>query len=513
MINRLKKGAVVRVFPALPENKRGIVPEKQALETMPRTVVEALGAFVFEHSDAAIKIAATDPESAPLRAFVEKTFSAPAELYRTDRAHLERVLAAYARDFRNEISALAGDGSTPPNGNIVGIVDRIIAASIEEKASDIHIEPGRTETLVRFRIDGILHPLLSIPASLHTALMARFKILAGLKIDEYRRPQDGRIELPELAGISLRLSVIPTLYGEKIVLRVLNDAHKNFALPNLGFLDAHAAILKRNMEKPFGMVVTSGPTGSGKTTTLYGLLNLLERDGINVSTLEDPIEYALPGMNQVQINPRADLTFASGLRSLLRQDPDVIMVGEVRDSETAVMAANAALTGHLVLTTMHTNDAASAFSRLLEMRVEDFVVGSIMNLVIAQRLVRKICGSCATEKRLEPALVKKIGERKDLVATLERQGYSLDSVGKRKFVTGAGCDACIQTGYDGRVGIFEMLELSKNIHDLILAHAPTEKIKEAAEKEGFADMLDDGVKKVYLGMTTFDEVLRTTRNA
>jgi type IV pilus assembly protein PilB len=261
------------------------------------------------------------------------------------------------------------------------------------------------------------------------------------------------------------------------------------------------------------MIIASGPTGSGKTTSLYTILKLMKKDGLNISTLEDPVEYTLEGVNQVQINPRADLNFPTGLRSLLRQDPDIIMVGEVRDSETAIMAANAALTGHLVLTTIHANDAAYAFIRLLEMKVEDFVVASTINLIIAQRLVRKICPFCAAKEKISPIILNKIKERKDIITALEAKKPGLaKKIEKQKFKIGRGCKRCLNTGYSGRIGIYELLSPSKKTRDLVLSHESAEKIKNVAEKEGFEDMLADALDKVFSGTTTFSEILRATKN-
>jgi type II secretory ATPase GspE/PulE/Tfp pilus assembly ATPase PilB-like protein len=269
----------------------------------------------------------------------------------------------------------------------------------------------------------------------------------------------------------------------------------------------------RNLEKPFGMIVACGPTGSGKTTTLYALLNLLRTTTVNISTLEDPIEYAMPGVTQMQINHMVGLDFASGLRSLLRQDPDVIMVGEARDSETAGMATNAAMTGHLVLTTLHTNDASSAMTRLLDMKVEDFVVGSVINVIVAQRLVRKVCSACAVYKRLDPLVLKKLSERKDILRALASiDKKAAKNIAELEFRMGEGCETCSFTGYSGRIGIYEVLELNDAIRNLILAHASADRIKAAAVKGGFRDMVFDGVEKVLSGTTTFAEIIRTSRN-
>ena len=501
-----------RIFPNISIGTRGISPSKDVLSLMPRELIEELRAFIFEKSGPAVKIAAVNPDNEVLQHFAKERFGEGVEWFSVKEEDVTLVLKNYELDFKTEISRLA-TAETRDTQNIIKIVDNIINYSLLKKASDIHIEPLRNETAVRFRIDGILHTMVRLPRDIHPAIVARFKILGNLRIDEHRQPQDGRIEPEKMVGTSLRLSTMPTLYGEKVALRVLDDSSKEISIKNLGFSEKQQDILLRNIEKPFGMIVASGPTGSGKTTTLYGLLDFLNKENINISTLEDPIEYSLTGVNQIQINQRSNLTFASGLRALLRQDPDVMMVGEIRDSETAIMAADAALTGHLVITTVHTNDAPSVFPRFLEMKVEDFAIASIVNLVIAQRLVRRICRNCAVEKPLDEVVLKKIKEREDVTKKLKELGWNFNRLSQHKFFVGAGCNACLNTGYSGRIGLFELLELDKKIHDLILEHASAEEIKSAAQKSGFEDIITDGINKVFSGIITFDEVLRTTKDA
>ena len=434
-------------------NKQESGEDQEILGLMPVELIEEFGAFTFGKSGDAVKIAAEDPMLPALRSFAEKRFG-KVEWFSASKDDVESVLADKKGDGRGEILRLAENGANK-NGNMVEIVDKVISSAISKKASDVHIEPFRASTLVRFRMDGILHSFLELPREMHQAFVARFKILSGLKIDEYRRPQDGRIDPEEFPKVSVRVSTVPTLHGEKIALRILDESHKDLSIEDLGFSEAHKKIIRSNMEKPFGMIVASGPTGSGKTTTLYSLLNLIQKDGINISTLEDPVEYALTGVNQIQVNPRVDLTFASGLKSLLRQDPDVIMVGEVRDSETMVMASGAALTGHLVLTTIHTNDAASTLTRFLEMNVEDFVVASTVNLVIAQRLIRKVCHKCGRARKLDQKFIKKIESRSDIIDAIRKSGRDPETVFQQKFKQGSGCDVCMGTGYSGRCGIFD----------------------------------------------------------
>ncbi|MFH1451126.1 MAG: GspE/PulE family protein [bacterium] len=486
---------------------------KEILTLMPRELIYDLRAFVFEKNDKETKIATVNPDNPSLKRFAKERFGKNVSFFRTTENEIKNVLANYSYDFKTEVSNLAATAQAT-NDNVSRIIDNIIKYAFKEKASDIHIEPLRNETTVRFRVDGALHTLLHLPRDIHQAFLARIKILANMKIDEYRRPQDGRIEPEDFPEASIRVSTIPTIFGEKAALRLLNDSGKKISIDELGFSQKQKALIMENIEKPCGMIITSGPTGSGKTTTLYALLQLISKEGINISTLEDPVEYVLPGLNQIQINTATGITFPSGLRALLRQDPDVIMVGEIRDSETAIMTANAAMTGHLVFTTIHTNDAPSAFTRFLEMKVEDFVISSTVNLVIAQRLVRRICESCAVMEKLDPIILKKVKEREDVMAIINsKHNISLANLEKQSFRVGKGCKACLDTGYAGRLGIFELLKPNKEVHDLILVHASSEKIKLAAEKTNFKTMIEDGIDKVFNGLTTFEEVLRTTRNS
>jgi len=510
-LGNFMKLAKTKSYPYIFEKQERKVPSPETLMLMPRELVEEFQAFIFNKKGRKVEIAALNPENSSLQHFVNERFGKSVKWYSTKKEDVSFILKHYARDFKEDISRLMSVG-VGTNGNIVELVNLIIGYAIAEEASDVHVEPSRNESIIRFRVDGILHQVLSLPKDIHTAVVARFKIMANLKIDDYRHPQDGRIELERYTNISLRISTMPTLYGEKIALRILDDSHKDLSIQHLGFSEEHEKTIMKNVEKPFGMIVASGPTGCGKTTTLYGLLHLLKKDKINISTLEDPIEYAMDGVNQIQINPRANLTFASGLRSLLRQDPDVMMVGEIRDSETAIMASEAALTGHLVLTTLHTNDAVSVITRFLEMKVEEFAVASTLNVIIAQRLVRKVCDVCGKEKPIDDVIFKKIRERKDIVDALRTMGKDLKDLAQQKFLFGEGCDACMHTGYRGRVGIFEVLEVNKSIYDLIIEHAPSERIKNEAAKFGFYEMMVDGLEKVFKGITTFEEVLRATRN-
>ena len=500
-------------YPLFSSKDRNLLLKNERYKIMPRELIQELEAFVFENNSKSVKIAALNPKSSPLQHYAKELFGNNVKFFSATKEDLDYLLENIKHDYKKEILQLAVD-STENNENITKIIDYILEYAFSEETSDIHIEPSRSEIVIRFRIDGALHQVLVLPNNIHQALVARFKIVSNLKIDEYRRPQDGRIEPENHPNISIRVSVIPTIFGEKIAMRILNDSQENITIEKLGFTEEQKKIILNNIEKPFGMIVASGPTGSGKTTTLYALLQLLKKEGINISTLEDPIEYILPGTNQIQINSQVGLTFPSGLRALLRQDPNVIMVGEIRDTETASMAANAAMTGHIVFTTIHTNDAASVFTRFLEMKVDDFIVSNTINLVVAQRLVRKICTKCAKKAKLDNVILNKIAERKDIMEAIKGidNEWSLDKLSKKTFLKGMGCDSCFQTGYLGRVGIFEFLIPNKEIHNLILSHKSAESIKTAAMKEGFHSMVIDGINKIFAGDTTFEEVLRTTKS-
>jgi len=498
-----------------PQFKKGFLPPESALKLMSVDLMRDFKAFVFEKNTKEVKIAAVNPKDKSLLRFAKQCFGDNVLWYQADMSDLDFVLKKMHRDFSSEILDLvsrATSNGKNGNGQTADIVDKIIEFALSEKVSDVHVEPTREGTSIRFRADGVLNEVINLPQGLHPAIIARFKILANLKIDEYRRPQDGRIEPKGFADTSLRVSTLPTLYGEKVALRVLDDSHKDLEIESLGFSEEQKQLLLKNISKPYGMIVASGPTGSGKTTSLYALLNLLPKNGINISTLEDPVEFALAGVNQVQIKANMGLTFASGLRALLRQDPDVIMVGEIRDTDTIAMASEAALTGHLVFTTMHTNDAPSALVRFLEMKVDDFVVSSVVNIVVAQRLVRCVCPHCGEKQKLDPATIKKIEERKDIVDLLKQLEISIEDISSKEFVFGKGCPHCMQTGYRGRMGIFEILKVDKKIGDLILKKAPAEKIRSEALKNGFKTMAEDGLFKIAEGKTTFEELLRVTKN-
>jgi type IV pilus assembly protein PilB len=366
------------------------------------------------------------------------------------------------------------------------------------RASDIHIEPYEKGVNVRYRIDGVLHNSLNLPLQIKSSLITRFKIMAHLDISERRLPQDGRIKL-KISGkeVDFRVSTLPIIYGEKVVLRVLEKSSLQLDLTKLGFEEISLKFFSEALAKPYGMILVTGPTGSGKTTTLYSALMKLNKPGVNIMTVEDPVEYSFPGINQVQVKEDIGLTFASALRAFLRQDPDIIMVGEIRDFETAEIAVKAALTGHLVLSTLHTNDAASTITRLINMGIEPFLISSSLILIIAQRLVRKLCSHCKKEEKYSKENLIKIGFPEDLTEQI-------------KIYSPQGCPECNNTGYSGRIALYEVMPIKEEIKELILTGAPATEIKKEAVKLGMITLRQSGINKIIQGITSVDEVMKIT---
>ena len=384
---------------------------------------------------------------------------------------------------------------------VIRLVNSILTQAVRARASDIHIEPYERELKVRYRIDGLLYNTLTPPRRLQAAISSRIKVMANLNIAERRLPQDGRIRIRVgEKDVDIRVSVVPIAYGERIVLRILDKTSVLLGLEEIGMAEAAYSRYSRLIKRSNGIILVTGPTGSGKTTTLYGTLNKINAPELNIITIEDPIEYQLNGIGQIQVNPRIDLTFANGLRSILRQDPDIIMVGEIRDRETAEIAIQASLTGHLVFSTLHTNDAAGAVTRLLDMGVEAFLVSSSVIAIIAQRLVRIICRECRETYRPDLSLVKELGL--DRLSETGFDGF---------FYRGKGCTACLQTGYRGRSGIYELLVIDDDIRGLIVSGADSNVIRRKAIEQGMTTLFRDGVDKIVKGVTTVDEVLRVTQ--
>lgn len=395
-----------------------------------------------------------------------------------------------------------------------GFIPRIVAAlvsfAIHEKASDIHVEAFEDEVRIRYRIDGQLLDVIKLPADIQAAVVSRIKILSKLRLDENRIPQDGRFDVQFAdAQVDVRVSVMPTVHGEKVVMRILDKSRGVASLEKLGIEGLAYSNLTKAIQKPYGICLATGPTGSGKSTSLYAILNRIATPNVNVVTLEDPVEYEIKGVNQSQIRPKIGYTFAEGLRSILRQDPNIIMVGEIRDGETANMATQAALTGHLVLSTLHTNDAAGAIPRLTNMGIEPFLITSSLNVAVGQRLVRRICPFCRKEVNIPQGLVDKFQKEIDIITTLSKE----DAPRVKKpltFYQGVGCNKCGGKGYQGRLGIYEVLVMSDAIEDLTMNRASNLEIQAQAQKEGMLTMYQDGLLKVINGVTTLDEVLRET---
>jgi general secretion pathway protein E len=380
---------------------------------------------------------------------------------------------------------------------IIKLVNHVFAQAVKSQASDIHIEPYQQHLQVRFRLDGVLHNVLSPPRRLHAAIVSRIKVMARLDIAEKRLPQDGRMEVKIGERlVDVRVSCLPTAFGERVVLRLLEKSGKLLSLGEVGLTSAALAEMKRLLQLSHGIILVTGPTGSGKTTTLYAALSYINSPDKNILTIEDPIEYQIDGIGQMQVNPKINLTFAGGLRSMVRQDPDVILVGEIRDRETAEIAIHAALTGHLVFSTLHTNDAASAVTRLTDMEIEPFLVSSAVQAIIAQRLVRVLCPHCKEPYEPEEAQWHELGTTKDVAGPIFRA---------------KGCEKCLETGYRGRTGIYEFLRMTESIKGLVLQTSDANQISKAARKEGMVSLRQDGIQKVIEGKTTVSEVLRVTQ--
>jgi general secretion pathway protein E len=380
---------------------------------------------------------------------------------------------------------------------IIKLVNHVFGQAVKSQASDIHIEPYQQHLQVRFRLDGVLHNVLSPPRRLHAAIVSRIKVMARLDIAEKRLPQDGRMEVKIGERlVDVRVSCLPTAFGERVVLRLLEKSGKLLSLEEIGMTSAALAEMRRLLQLSHGIILVTGPTGSGKTTTLYAALSYINSPDKNILTIEDPIEYQLDGIGQMQVNPKINLTFASGLRSMVRQDPDVILVGEIRDRETADIAIHAALTGHLVFSTLHTNDAASAVTRLTDMEIEPFLVSSAVQAIIAQRLVRLLCPHCKEAYEPEEAQWNELGLTKDVAGPIFRA---------------KGCEKCLETGYRGRSGIYEFLRMTESIKGLLLQTSDSNQINKAARTEGMVSLREDGIQKVIEGKTTISEVLRVTQ--
>jgi type IV pilus assembly protein PilB len=506
----------------------------EILEIIPEPIARSHNIVAFRKQKKNLEVAMLDPEDLQTIDFIKKKSDLKIFPRLTTPQGIKNILSQYRKTLRAEFKEFIkkeANGIKPITVKrelkleekeslkkvaqevpVIRIVDTLLRHAVLDRASDIHIEPTEKEVQVRYRIDGILHDAMTLPKQVAPGIVARIKVLSDLKLDEHRLPQDGRFKFKsDEDKFSVRVSVLPVLAGEKVVMRLLAEGAKGYSLEELGLRGEALEQIEVAVKKPTGMILVTGPTGSGKTTTLYSILEILNTPEINICTIEDPIEYRIPRVNQTQVRPKIGLTFANGLRSLLRQDPDIIMVGEIRDRETAALAVNAALTGHLVLSTLHTNDAAGAIPRLIDMKIEPFLIASTLNVVLAQRLVRKLCDQKEEYKMNEATmknLLKYCDPDRALSALREDKVIKLkQKLSQVAFYRPQKTKTCPE-GYKGRIGIFEVLPITEDIKRLINRGVFSTQIQEAAIKQGMRTMIEDGFVKAAQGLTTIEEVFR-----
>ena len=513
----LKTKAALLKIPFIQLSGKGISPDVLSLIPEPVARRYVIVPFDIDRKTDTLFVAMVDPLDLSIVEFLEKKSGKKIKAFLAMEDEVKHAIEEqYTQNLATEVTAALKDtknsdirtidagniGEIIKEAPIAKIVSTILEFAIKSRASDVHIEPGEQRTRVRYRIDGILHEKLALPKSVHEAVVSRIKILSGMKIDEKRIPQDGRFNFKMgLEEVDLRVSTLPTVNGEKIVMRLLKKSGGVPTLMELGLRGTALKNLEIGISRPHGIILITGPTGSGKTTTLYSILSKLNTTKVNISTLEDPVEYEIAGINQVQVNAAAGLTFASGLRSFLRQDPNIILVGEIRDTETTNLAVQAALTGHLVFSTLHTNDAPTAIPRLLDLGAEPFLIASVLNAVAGQRIVRKICTYCKESYNPTPEIIQDI---KNVLGSLAPANLGPNLTLYR----GRGCNECNNTGYLGRVGIFEVLPVTDTISRMVLEHKSSSDIEKEAIKEGMITMKQDGYMKVLEGISTIEEVLR-----
>lgn len=483
---------------------------EETLKIIPEIVAKKQKVIAFNRNEIGLHLAMMNPHDIQIREFVAKKTGLPVIPYVASKHSIKSALILYNKDVAKAFEEIISESVTQAKGMekaeppIIKIVDSIIDYAQQNKSSDIHIEPWLKDSIVRYRIDGVLHDIVTLPLELYPRIVTRVRVMASLPTDEHQAAQDAKINYSSDDGeLDLRVSIVPVIGGEKVVMRLLSASARRLSLSDLGLSEKDQAKVEAAYNKPHGMTLVTGPTGSGKTTTLYAILKILNRRDINIMTIEDPVEYDFSGINQIQVNSESGLTFAKGLRSIVRQDPDIILVGEIRDNETADIAVNSAMTGHLVLSTLHTNDAATTFPRLLDMSIEPYLSASSINIVIAQRLVRSICVSCrasvemtksSISKQFSPELLTKIFGPQDTL----------------RLYAGKGCPICHETGYVGRVGVFEILIVDDEMQKYIIARKDAAEINELAISKGMVPMIEDGLNKVKQGTTTINEVIRVT---
>ena len=526
----IKLEAYILGIPFVNLEKEVVSPE--ALKIIPEPIARSHNIVAFRKQGNDLEVAMLDPEDLRTIEFIKKTTPLRILPRLTNSASIKNVIRQYQRTLEAEFGEFIkkeAEGikvikeeevieekeelkKVAEELPVVRIVDTLLKHAVLQRASDIHIEPTEKEVVVRYRIDGILHDAMTLPKLVASGIVARVKVLSNLKLDEHRLPQDGRFKVEtEEYKYSIRVSILPVFDGEKIVMRLLPETAKAFTLEELGLRGGALEIIQDNLRKPVGMLLVTGPTGCGKTTTLYSMMEILNSPGVNISTVEDPIEYRMPRINQTQVNPKIGLTFASGLRSLVRQDPNIIMVGEIRDDETAGLAINAALTGHLVLSTLHTTDAAGSIPRLIDMKAEPFLISSTLNCILAQRLVRRLCPE-KEKYALKDSEIKNLGKYCDLDRILKilkeekiiKPRDDFKDVVFYRPKTSRGCPE----GYRGRLGIYEVLSVTETIKELIVKRAASAQIQAQAQKEGMRLMVEDGFIKAAQGITSIEEVLR-----
>lgn len=504
--------------------------DKTVLSLIPEPLARKHNIVAYNKTEVGLEIAMLDPGDLAAIDFIKKSVGIKILPRLTDTESIKNILIQYQKSLKQEFGDIILDEAKKLKSQtadnlaeselaklaedlpVVRIVDSLLSHAISQKASDIHIEPFESELVIRYRIDGILHDAMILPKNASSGITARIKVLANLRLDEKRLPQDGRFKInTNELNVSFRVSILPTYFGEKIVMRLLPDSVRGLSLEMGGFHGENLERIHKAIRQKTGMILVTGPTGSGKSTTLYSLLEILNTPDVNISTIEDPIEYQMPRINQTQVKPDIGLDFSSGLRSLVRQDPDIIMVGEIRDQETINLAINASLTGHLVLSTLHTNSASATIPRMLDMGAEPFLLASTVNVIVAQRLVRRLCSS-KDKYILSAAEKKELASHLDLNVMLDKlkaekvigENDNWDSVSFYRPKQEADCPE----GYQGRIGIHEVMTLSSVVKDLIMAGATAEKIEEQAKKEGMLTMIEDGIFKAVNGVTTIEEILR-----
>lgn len=486
---------------------------KKVLAQIPEAVARQYLVFPFAQDGDLLKVAMVNPDDQEAVEIIKAKTGKLIRAYKISQEAITKLLDQYSAileltelELTPQDKMLKGIAQDSP---AIKIIESIIRQATRQRASDIHIEPGTQGSTIRFRIDGLLRNVITLPKTLHNGLVSRIKILSKLKIDITRLPQDGRFQSQvETRNIDLRVSTYPTVEGEKVVMRILDKYQGLISLDKLGLVGRQYEKVEKAVVKPHGMTLVTGPTGSGKTTTLYAILQKLHRPEINIVTLEDPVEYLIPGVNQAQVNPQINFNFSVGLRSILRQDPDVVMIGEVRDLESAELAVQAALTGHIVLSTLHTNDATSAIPRLLDLGVPPFLINASLNLVVAQRLARKLCNQCKKPTKLLPADATAIQKIVDSLPPFEKN--ELETKGM-SFYQPVGCHICGETGFSGRIGIFEVLELVDAIKTLVVKDVDVMKLEQQSRALGMLSLLQDGVLKAARGETNIQEIWRITR--